>query len=255
MSVSGNSGVAIVTGGSGGIGSAVAAQLAQAGIGVAVTYNRNRATAEKLIANISRPGVAAHAVQLDLRDGAEVHEVFEKLATQFNGIRALITAHGPFIKMVHISKLEPSLLRETMEADTMAAYNAIHAAIPHLRKTKGSIVAMATAAIRRYAATDILSVLPKAAIEALIHGVAVEEGRYGVRANTVGVGLLEDGMFHALKEAGSFTEEFLAISRKNIPMKRFGSAAEIAEAVCFLASERASYITGQTLMVDGGYAV
>jgi NAD(P)-dependent dehydrogenase (short-subunit alcohol dehydrogenase family) len=114
---------------------------------------------------------------------------------------------------------------------------------------------MTTPAMRRYTVTDLMSSAPKAAIEQVVKGIAVEEGRFGVRANTVGVGLLTDGMYQALVDAGSFDERFLEASTRNIALRRFGTAEEIAEAAVFLASARARYVTGQTLMVDGGYAV
>jgi len=157
--------------------------------------------------------------------------------------------------MRHISRIEPALFRDTMEQDAFGCFNLIHAALPHLRSAKGSFVALATPALRRYAVKDVLSVAPKAAIEALVRGVAAEEGRFGIRANGVGVGVIEDGMYHALVETGDFDQRFLEASRQNMALRRLGTADEIAEAVVFLASSRARWITGQTLMVDGGYAL
>ena len=116
------------------------------------------------------------------------------------------------------------------------------------------MIATVTPALRRPTTRDILSAGPKAAIEALMRHTAVEEGRFGVRANCVGVGLLQDGMYHALKASGDFDDRYITASLKNLPLGRMGTAAEIADAVSFLASDKAAYITGQTLMVDGGYA-
>jgi NAD(P)-dependent dehydrogenase (short-subunit alcohol dehydrogenase family) len=101
---------------------------------------------------------------------------------------------------------------------------------------------------------DGLSAGPKAAIETLIRGLAAEEGRYGVRANCVGPGMLTDGMAVGLIADGELHEDALAAARRNIPLRRFGAAVDVAEAVCFLASERAAYISGQHLAVDGGYS-
>ncbi|MFC3229711.1 SDR family NAD(P)-dependent oxidoreductase [Marinibaculum pumilum] len=250
-----DSGTAFVSGGSGGIGAAIAARLAAEGSRVVISYNRNRDAAERTLAAVRAAGGDGEAVQLDLRDADAVRAAVDGAASRHDGLHTVVSAHGPFITMRHISRLEPALFAETMQADTFAAYNLIHAAIPHLRASRGALVAMATPAIRRYAVKDILSAAPKAAVEAVVKGVAAEEGRNGVRANCVGVGVLSDGMYHALVADGAFDDRFLEASRNNIALRRLGSAAEVAEAAVFLASARAAYVTGQTLMVDGGYAL
>jgi NAD(P)-dependent dehydrogenase (short-subunit alcohol dehydrogenase family) len=102
---------------------------------------------------------------------------------------------------------------------------------------------------------DGLSSAPKGAVEALVRGLAAEEGRYGVRVNAVGPGMLTDGMAARLIDSGDLSEDALAVARRNIPLRRFGTATDIAEAVCFLASDRAGFISGQKLDVDGGYGV
>jgi NAD(P)-dependent dehydrogenase (short-subunit alcohol dehydrogenase family) len=112
-----------------------------------------------------------------------------------------------------------------------------------------------TTAVRRYASRDLLSAAPKAAVEQVVRAIAAEEGRFGVRANCVGVGVIDTGIFHDLVETGDYDDRALTAARKAIPLRRFGSAEEAAEAVAFLASPRAAYITGQTLCVDGGYSV
>jgi len=194
-------------------------------------------------------------LQVDLRDEKAVARAVDETALDFGALHTAIYAAGPYIHMRHISRIEPALFRDTMEQDAFGCFNLIHAALPHLRSAKGSFVALATPALRRYAVKDVLSVAPKAAIEALIRGVAAEEGRFGIRANGVGVGVIEDGMYHALMETGDFDQRFLDASRQNMALRRLGTADEIAEAVVFLASARARWITGQTLMVDGGYAL
>ena len=255
MSMFPSTGTALVSGGSGGIGAATARLLAREGADVVLTYNRNRDRAEAVADEIRSLGRVAEAVAIDLRDGAAVTALVDGVAARHGAIHTVVSAHGPFIHMRHISRITPELFWQTREADVLAAYNLFTAVLPHLRTAAGALVAMATPALRRYAVKDILSVAPKAAIEAVVRGIAAEEGRYGVRANCVGVGVLTDGMFQALVDDGAFDDKFLEASLKNSALRRFSTSEDVAEAAVFLASPRARQITGQVLMVDAGYAL
>jgi NAD(P)-dependent dehydrogenase (short-subunit alcohol dehydrogenase family) len=149
----------------------------------------------------------------------------------------------------------PEQFRTQLQQDAVAFFNVIHPALPHLRRVAGTVVVLTTAATDRYPVRDGLSSAPKGAVEALARGLAAEEGRFGVRINCVGPGMLTDGMAERLIGSGELDERALEVARGNIPLRRFGTAGDIAEAVCFLASDRAGFITGQKINVDGGYTV
>ncbi|GGC49305.1 SDR family NAD(P)-dependent oxidoreductase [Chelatococcus reniformis] len=248
-------GAAIVAGGSGGIGRAICRTLAAGGADVVLTYNRNREAGEAAADEVRALGRRALALQLDLRDGAAVAAAIAAGVAAMGGIHTAVYAAGPYIDMRHVSRLEPALFERTVATDVFGAYNFIHAALGELRRHKGTAIALGTPAIRRYAVKDVLSAAPKAAIEAVIRAVAAEEGRFGVRANFVGVGVITDGMYHQLVATGDFDEAFFEATRKAVALRRLGAAQDIANAVDFLASDAAGYITGQSLMVDGGYAL
>ena len=108
-------------------------------------------------------------------------------------MHTLVHAAGAHVPMRHLSTVETVRFDQQLGTDVGGFFNVVAAALPHLRGARGSLVAVTTAATRRFAVRDGLSVAPKAAIEALIRGIAAEEGRFGVRANCVGPGMLVDG--------------------------------------------------------------
>lgn len=238
-------GTAVVVGGTGGIGAAIARLLVERGVDVLITYRSNVDAANALI-NESSGKVRAR--QLDITDEGAVASC---LAGE--EIHSLIYAAGPLVRQRHLSRVAPSELRSTLIDDAVGFFTVVHAALPALREAGGSIVAVTSAAGRRYAVRDGMSVIPKASVEAIVTGIAVEEGRFGVRANCVGPGMLSDGMAQSLIAAGDLDEKALEVARTNTPLRRFGTARDIAEAVVFLASDQANFITGQKLDVDGGY--
>jgi 3-oxoacyl-[acyl-carrier protein] reductase len=248
-------GVALVAGGSGGLGAAICRAMAQAGSHVALTYHRNHQGAEAAADAVREAGREASIAQVDLTDEGQVAQFVAGAVSTFGAVHTVIYAAGPYVHMRHLSRLETGLFHETVSTDLFGAFHLIHAALPELRRTRGVVVALSSAATRRYAVKDVMSVAPKAAVEALVKAVAAEEGRFGVRANCVGVGVIAGGMVPQLIERGDMDEKSLEAAKATLALRRLGTPEDVAAAVEFLASDRAGFITGQTLMVDGGYAM
>lgn len=248
-------GAALVLGASGGLGRATARMLLDRGADVALTYFRSAQALEPLLASADTYEGKAWSWQLDLSDAAQTSDVVTQVVERFGGIHTLVYAAGPHVPMVHLSKVTPAALERQVVSDVAGFFNAVHAALPHLRARRGNIVAVTSAGTSRYPVRDGLSIGPKGAVEALVRGIAAEEGRYGVRANSVGPGMTTDGMADRLIANGDLDNNALDVAKSRIPLGTFGNADDIAEAVCFLASDRADFISGQKIDVDGGYGV
>jgi 3-oxoacyl-[acyl-carrier protein] reductase len=249
----GRPGVAVVVGGSGAIGRAVCERLAALGSDVVLTYAGNRTEAEKTAAAVRELGRSASVVRMRLEDTDEVRAAVT--VAGWDGLHTLVLAASPVNSQVYVSRLTGERYLDQLRADAGGTFDAISSALPALRVSRGSVVVVSTVANRRYVVRDVLSTASKAANEALVRAVAAEEGRYGVRANAVGVGILGEGMTEELVASGDIRPGDLDHARVRIPLGVLGTAASVANAVAFLASDEAAYVTGQWLDVDGGYSV
>lgn len=249
-------GVALIFGGSGGIGGAIALQLAEAGSAVAIGYRGNLAKAEEVAAKIAAIGVDASVVQADVSARASVEAAITAVVERYGRIHSIVFAAGPLVDQVYMSQVTAELWRAAFETEVDGFFNVVQAVLPHLRAAGGgSIVHIGSAGDRQWPGRDGLSVVPKAANEALVRGIAREEGRFGIRANSVLVGVIAGGMFDKLNAAGHFDDAWKEATLKSLSIKRYGKPSEIGHAVVFLASDRAAYITGEQISVSGGFGI
>ncbi|WP_452655656.1 SDR family NAD(P)-dependent oxidoreductase [Sphingomonas bisphenolicum] len=224
--------------------------MAKKGSDVIVTYRSRRDSADEVVAAIEGLGQKAWAVPCDLTDRSQVESAVASSVSYSPRIHSVVSAGGLVFETGPLAEFKPESFRAVIEADVFGFFNIAQATVPVLRKSGGSITALTTTAVSRLVPTDALSATPKAAVWMMVRHLAGEEARYGIRANAVGPGVIDGGMVVALRDTPA--KDLLDLAVDATPLGRLGTVEEIAEAIAFLASNRASYITGQMLMADGG---
>ena len=245
-------GSAIVIGGSGGIGSAICKTFASHGVPVVFSYHGNETAANNLKKEILDHGGVVSSKKLSINDKTQVEDFFQEL--QNERIHSIVNATGSDIRMKWINELSYDEWDDVMRTDADGFFNIIKNSLPILRKFGGSYTTLSSIGLSRWPAKDVLSVAPKAAIDALINGIAKEEGRNNIRANSIQLGIIEAGIFLRIK-GKDYDDRYIEAAKNNTALKKLGEAQDVADAVIFLASNRAKYITGQTLYLDGGYRI
>lgn len=244
---------ALVTGGSRGIGRAAALELARRGADVAFLYRSRDAEAAETEAAIRALGRRALALKADLADAAAVQTAVAKAAQELGGIEVLVQAAGAMGAWSEAAELAIEEWDRYLAVDLSGAFYVIKAALPHLRKAGGAIVAISSIAAQMCQARNAQGAVAKAGLEALIRVVAREEGRRNIRVNAVAIGLTDTDMGRAaFAEWGPETTERVI---RGIPLRRIGTPEEVARVVCFLAGPDGAYITGKVLQVDGGQII
>ena len=249
-------GATLIFGATGGIGAAVAGEFAAAGSDVAIAWRSKQAEAEALAERIEASGRKASLHQCDVTDEAALAATIAGAVAAHGRIHTMLWGAGPLVAQVHLADTTPEQWRRAIDVEVHGFFGAVHRILPHMREQGGgSFVHLGSAGDLRWPDKDGLSVAPKAANEALVRGIAREEGKHGIRANSILVGVIEAGMFLELSKQGVFDDAWTAEVHKNLAIKRWGRPEEIGHAAVVLASSKAAYVTGQQIAVAGGYGV
>ncbi|MCP5091837.1 MAG: SDR family oxidoreductase [Gammaproteobacteria bacterium] len=250
------SGAALVYGGSGGLGAGCAERIAAYGSDIAISYRSHEDAAAEICSRIVAKGRKATSHQADLAEADSVMRAFDEAVEAHGRVHTVVVAAGSNIGQPFLADTTEEEWTEVIENDLNGFFRISKKAIPHMRDHGGgSFVHISSAGLLRTPPKDVLSVAPKAGIEALIKYIAKEEGIHNIRANSVAIGVIEAGIFLRLKAEGVFDSAWEDAVKSSLCLKRFGRAEDVGEAAAYLASSRAAYVTGQMIAVDGGYGV
>ncbi|ELZ07595.1 short-chain dehydrogenase/reductase SDR [Natrialba aegyptia DSM 13077] len=245
----------VITGAAAGIGKATAERCAAEGAHVIVTDVDNdggRAVADEL-ENADSNGTASF-YELDVTDSDQFHDVIDDI-TETHGLDVLVNNAGTGHPGGSLEELENSIRDFVIDVNINGAWNGCHAALPHMKEQgHGSIVNVGSLASILGLPKQAAYSMTKGAVLNMTRAVAAEAGPYGVRANTVCPGFTETQLLDQYLSQQDDPERAREQMVEQYPLKRLAEPEEVADAILFLASDEASFITGHGLVVDGGFS-
>jgi 3-oxoacyl-[acyl-carrier protein] reductase len=244
--------VALVTGGGRGIGKAIALGLAEDGADVAVNYRKDADAAAQTVAEIEKLGRRAAAYAASIDDYAQCEQMVHQTLADFGNVGILVNNAGVASRGQTVAKTDPAEIDRLLRTHAFGAWACSRLVLPSMREQpRGDIVMISSAATVHMAANSAPYNMAKAALEALAMTLAREERRHGIHVNVVAPGLVDTEMGRRLVKGAMGVEDIRTMD-ENSAFGHVCSPEEVADAVRFVVSEQASYITGQRIGVDGG---
>ncbi|HDC6157315.1 TPA: 3-oxoacyl-[acyl-carrier-protein] reductase [Staphylococcus aureus] len=237
---------ALVTGASRGIGRSIALQLAEEGYNVAVNYAGSKEKAEAVVEEIKAKGVDSFAIQANVADADEVKAMIKEVVSQFGSLDVLVNNAG-ITRDNLLMRMKEQEWDDVIDTNLKGVFNCIQKATPQmLRQRSGAIINLSSVVGAVGNPGQANYVATKAGVIGLTKSAARELASRGITVNAIAPGFIVSDMTDALSD--ELKEQMLT----QIPLARFGQDTDIANTVAFLASDKAKYITGQTIHVNGG---
>ena len=242
--------VALVTGGSRGIGRAIVKAFATEGAKVAVVYRGSKEAADALVTEVQQSGGTAIAIQTDVTDPAAAQHCVEQVEKELGPVDILVNNAGVIHDDLFV-RMEPEHWQTVLQTNLGGTCNFCRAvAYPMMRRRSGRIINVSSIAAEHVNMGQTNYAASKGAINSFTRALAVELASRGVTVNAIAPGFIETDMSAAIRnKAGDLIE------KKMIPMKRIGKPEDVAHVAVFLASSESAYVTGQVLTVDGGLSL
>ena len=241
--------VALVTGASRGIGRGCAIKLGSLGYDGAVNYNSNKEEADKVVETIKGFGVNAIAVRANTGDRADVNAMFRTVTKELGPLDVLVNNAG-MVDDAFLLMLNPDSLDRSLNVNVKGYFYCAQAATLKMFKARrGAIVNISSVSSKMALPGQSVYAATKGAVNSMTATLASELAPYGIRVNAVAPGFIATDMVAKLPE------EKKAEYIKQVPLGKFGSVEDVASLVAFLASDEASYITGQVIVLDGGLSL
>lgn len=242
-------GLAIVTGSSRGIGAAIARALARDGFDIAVNYVSNASLAERVVEDCRGFGVQAERFMADVSDYEQCERLLEDARRAFGTPEVLVNNAGR-VRDGLLARMTEEQFDSIISANLKSAFNMMRVVTPHMMKARaGRIINITSVAGVSGNAGQVNYSASKAGMIGMTKSASRELGGRGITVNAVAPGFTESDM------TGSLSETVRDAALKSVSLRRFAKPEEIADGVSFLASPRASYITGHVLVIDGGLAI
>jgi 3-oxoacyl-[acyl-carrier protein] reductase len=244
--------VALVTGGTRGIGRAISLALALGGADVAMTYRRDGDAAEETVGTVKWMGRRVVALQAPVQTGAEADAVVAEVTDALGEVDILVNNAGIASRGLTVADTDPAEVEKVLGAHTIAAFHLCRATLPAMRtKHRGDIVMISSTATTFMPANGAPYNMAKAALEALARTLAKEEAGNGIHVNVVAPGLVDTEMGRRLVKGRMGIDDIHQLAPTS-PFGRVCSPEDVADVVVWLASDGARYVNGQVIYVDGG---
>jgi 3-oxoacyl-[acyl-carrier protein] reductase len=240
--------VAVVTGASKGIGAGVARQLAADGAAVVVNYASSKTGADKIVQEIQKKGGRASAVGANLSKPEDVKKLFAATKQQYDKLDVLVNNAGVY-EFASLEEITPEHFYKQFDLNVLGLLLATQEAAKLFGRGGGSVINISSVAARSAPPSTSVYSATKAAVDAITRALSQELGPRNIRVNAVTPGMVETEGLHAAGVSGSdFQKQIIA----QTPLGRLGQPKDIATMVAFLASDEASWITGEAFYVAGG---